>query len=84
MTHPSALGRRVLVALAAVALTAAGLAPAGPAGAAPDHSTLVRATPSTASPDIMDGTVDAIHDAGTKIIIRLGPSGRRSGWPRSG
>ncbi|MGC3860404.1 malectin domain-containing carbohydrate-binding protein [Micromonospora chersina] len=69
MTNPSALGRRVLVALATVALTAAGLAPAGPAAAAPDHSTLVRATPSTASPDIMDGTVDAIHDAGTKIIV---------------
>ncbi|MFG3600053.1 malectin domain-containing carbohydrate-binding protein [Micromonospora chersina] len=69
MTNPSALKRRVLVALATVALTAAGLTPAGPAGAAPDHSTLVRATPSTASPDIMDGTVDAIHDAGTKIIV---------------
>ncbi|MGY0002518.1 malectin domain-containing carbohydrate-binding protein [Micromonospora sp. I033] len=69
MTHPSARTRRVLAALAAVALTAAGLAPAGPAAAAPDHTTLVRATPSTASPDIMDGTVTAIHDAGTKIIV---------------
>ncbi|WNM40391.1 malectin domain-containing carbohydrate-binding protein [Micromonospora halotolerans] len=69
MTPPSALTRRVLVALAAVALTAAGLAPAGPAAAAPGHTTLVRATPSTASPDIMDGTVDAIHDAGSKIIV---------------
>ncbi|KAB1906064.1 hypothetical protein F8274_26120 [Micromonospora sp. AMSO31t] len=69
MTPPSALTRRVLVALAAVALTAAGLAPAGPAAAAPGHTTLVKATPSTASPDIMDGTVNAIHDAGTKIIV---------------
>ena len=68
MTHPSALTRRVLAALAAVALTAAGLVAAGPATAAPDHTTLVKEVPSTASPDIMDGTVDAIYDAGTKII----------------
>ncbi|MCW3813296.1 malectin [Micromonospora sp. DR5-3] len=68
MTHASALTRRVLAALAAAALTAAGLAPAGPASAAPDHTTLVKPVPSTATPDILDGTVDAIHDAGTKII----------------
>ncbi|WP_089153833.1 malectin domain-containing carbohydrate-binding protein [Micromonospora sp. NBS 11-29] len=69
MTHPSAPRRRALAALAAVVLTAAGLAPAAPAGAAPDHTTVVKATPATASPNIQDGTVDAIHDAGTKIIV---------------
>ncbi|MEV0005536.1 malectin domain-containing carbohydrate-binding protein [Micromonospora sp. NPDC050980] len=69
MTHPSAPRRRALAVLAAVALTAAGLAPAAPAGAAPDHTTVVKAIPATTSPDIMDGTVDAIHDAGTKIIV---------------
>ncbi|MFI7073137.1 malectin domain-containing carbohydrate-binding protein [Micromonospora sediminicola] len=68
MTHPSAPRRRALAALAAVALTAAGLAPAAPANAAPDHTAVVKAVPSTASPDIVDGSVDAIHDAGTKII----------------
>ncbi|MDG4802136.1 malectin domain-containing carbohydrate-binding protein [Micromonospora sp. WMMD980] len=69
MTHPSAPRRRVLAALAAVALTAAGLAPAAPAGAAPNHTTVVKPVPTTASPDIVDGAVDAIHDAGTKIIV---------------
>ncbi|SCL22205.1 Di-glucose binding within endoplasmic reticulum [Micromonospora rhizosphaerae] len=68
MTRPSALSRRLLAALAAVAITAAGLAPTGAASAAPDHTTVVKPVPSTASPDIMDGTVYAIHDAGTKII----------------
>ncbi|PWU46308.1 hypothetical protein DLE60_18690 [Micromonospora globispora] len=68
MTRPSALTRRVLAALAAVALTAAGLTSAGAASAAPNHTTLVKTVPSTASPDIMDGTVYAIYDAGTKII----------------
>lgn len=68
MIRPSALTRRVLAALAAVALTAAGLTSAGAASAAPNHTTLVKTVPSTASPDIMDGTVYAIFDAGTKII----------------
>ena len=68
MTPPSALTRRVLAALVAVALTAAGLTSAGAASAAPNHTTLVKTVPSTASPDIMDGTVYAIYDAGTKII----------------
>ncbi|WP_243715394.1 malectin domain-containing carbohydrate-binding protein [Micromonospora sp. KC207] len=64
----SALTRRTLATLAAVALTVAGLAVGGPASAAPDHDKVVSDVPSTASPDIMDGTVFAIHDAGTKII----------------
>ncbi|MFF3865121.1 malectin domain-containing carbohydrate-binding protein [Micromonospora sp. NPDC001898] len=68
MTHPSALARRTLAALAAAALTVAGLAVAGPAGAAPGHPTVVSTVPSAASPNIQDGTVFAIHDAGTKII----------------
>lgn len=69
MTHPSPPRRRALAALAVVALTAAGLAPAAPAGAAPNHTTVVKDVPATTSPDIMDGTVDAIHDAGSKIIV---------------
>ncbi|WP_117666987.1 malectin domain-containing carbohydrate-binding protein [Micromonospora sp. MW-13] len=68
MTHPSALPRRTLAALAAVALTAGGLAAGGAASAAPNHGTVVSAVPSAASPNIQDGTVFAIHDAGTKIV----------------
>jgi hypothetical protein len=68
VTLSSAVIRRTLAALAAFALTAAGLAGAGAASAAPNHTTVVKEAPSTASPDIMDGTVYAIHDAGTKII----------------
>ncbi|MEU8261216.1 malectin domain-containing carbohydrate-binding protein [Micromonospora sp. NPDC048999] len=68
MTRPSTLARRVLAAFAAVALTAVGLAAANPASAAPNHGTLVKTAPSAASPDIKDGTVNSIYDAGTKII----------------
>ncbi|KAB1114759.1 malectin domain-containing carbohydrate-binding protein [Micromonospora aurantiaca] len=71
MTHPSAPRRRRLLAvLTAGALTVAGLSPATPAAAvaAPDHDKVVHTVPSTASPDVQDGSVDAIHDAGTKII----------------
>ncbi|MFG1951263.1 malectin domain-containing carbohydrate-binding protein [Micromonospora sp. NPDC048830] len=68
MTHSSALLRRTLAGLTAVAVTAVGLAVAPAAHAAPDHDTVVSAVPSAASPNIMDGTVFAIHDAGTKII----------------
>ncbi|GAA1621906.1 malectin domain-containing carbohydrate-binding protein [Catellatospora bangladeshensis] len=68
MPHRPTLTRRALAALCAVVLTAAGVGAATPAAAAPNHSTVVRATPSAASPDIKNGTVYAIHDAGTKII----------------
>ncbi|GAA2354529.1 hypothetical protein Cme02nite_47630 [Catellatospora methionotrophica] len=68
MSHRSSLPRRALTALVAIAVTAAGLGTAAPASAAPDHTTIVTAVPSAASPDIKDGTVYAIHDAGTKII----------------
>ncbi|MDG4750149.1 malectin domain-containing carbohydrate-binding protein [Micromonospora sp. WMMD718] len=71
MTHPSAPRRRRLLAvLTAGALTVAGLSPATPAAAvaAPGHDKVVHTVPSTASPDVQDGSVDAIHDAGTKII----------------
>ncbi|GAA2708316.1 malectin domain-containing carbohydrate-binding protein [Micromonospora olivasterospora] len=68
MTHPSAQVRRTLAGLTAVALTAVGLSVATAAHAAPDHATVVSAVPSAASPDIVDGTVFAIHDAGAKII----------------
>ncbi|MDI1463271.1 malectin domain-containing carbohydrate-binding protein [Catellatospora sp. KI3] len=60
--------RRALAALAALALTAAGVSAAVPAAAAPNHTTVVKAVPSSATPDIKNGTVNAIYDAGTKII----------------
>ncbi|WP_091201888.1 malectin domain-containing carbohydrate-binding protein [Micromonospora narathiwatensis] len=60
--------RRAIAVLTTAALTVAGLATARPADAAPDHGTVVKAAPSTASPDIKDGTVNAIYDAGAKII----------------
>ncbi|MFE2614660.1 malectin domain-containing carbohydrate-binding protein [Micromonospora chalcea] len=70
MTHLSAPRRRRLLAvLTAGALTVVGLSPATPAAAAaPGHDKVVHTVPSTASPDVQDGSVDAIHDAGTKII----------------
>ncbi|MEU7824927.1 malectin domain-containing carbohydrate-binding protein, partial [Catellatospora sp. NPDC049133] len=68
MPRRTTLTRRALAALAAVCLTAAGLGSAAPALAAPNHTTVVAAVPSAASPDIKNGTVYAIHDAGTKII----------------
>ncbi|MEU8005190.1 malectin domain-containing carbohydrate-binding protein [Catellatospora sp. NPDC049111] len=68
MPRRTTLTRGALAALAAVALTAAGLGSAAPAFAAPNHTTVVAAVPSAASPDIKNGTVYAIHDAGTKII----------------
>jgi hypothetical protein len=68
VTHHPALLRRALAAFTAVGLTAAGLVVGGAASAAPAHGTVVSAVPSAASPDIVDGTVFAIHDAGTKII----------------
>ncbi|GHJ48338.1 hypothetical protein Cs7R123_56800 [Catellatospora sp. TT07R-123] len=63
----STLSRRAVAALAAVALTAAGFG-AAPAAAAPNHTTVVKAVPSSATPDIKNGTVNAIYDAGSKII----------------
>ncbi|WP_174536717.1 malectin domain-containing carbohydrate-binding protein [Micromonospora chalcea] len=70
MTHLSAPRRRRLLAvLTAGALTVVGLSPATPAAAAaPGHDKVVHTVPSTASPDVQDGSVDAIHDAGSKII----------------
>ncbi|MFI7304371.1 malectin domain-containing carbohydrate-binding protein [Micromonospora aurantiaca] len=43
---------------------------AAPAAApAPDHSTLVGEVPSDKTPNINDGNVVAIHDAGSKVIV---------------
>ncbi|MEU1759520.1 malectin domain-containing carbohydrate-binding protein [Micromonospora sp. NPDC005223] len=67
--HPAPRRRRLLAVLTAGALTVAGLSPATPAAAAaPGHDKVVHTVPSAASPDVQDGSVDAIHDAGTKII----------------
>ncbi|WP_433345621.1 hypothetical protein [Micromonospora sp. CA-111912] len=68
MTRLPALTRRPLAVLTAT-LTATGVLVAGPAPAAPDHTTVVGAIPSTLTPDIIDGTVFAIHDAGSKVIV---------------
>jgi hypothetical protein len=38
------------------------------AHAAPNHTTVVGSVPSTLSPDVLDGAVHAIYDAGTKIL----------------
>ncbi|MEH1016833.1 hypothetical protein V6U90_27500, partial [Micromonospora sp. CPCC 206060] len=77
MAHLPAVTRRSLAALVA-AVTVAGLTSAAPAPAAlppaawvataPAHSTLVAGVPANNTPDITDGTVFAIHDAGTKVI----------------
>ncbi|MEH1017085.1 malectin domain-containing carbohydrate-binding protein, partial [Micromonospora sp. CPCC 206060] len=61
-------GRRSLTILSVAALTVAGLVGAGPAAAGPGHTVVVGDVPSSRTPDITDGTVFAIHDAGTKVI----------------
>jgi hypothetical protein len=58
---------RQFAALSVTTLVAS-LLTAGPAPAAPNHPVVVGAVPSSASPDIIDGTVFAIHDAGTKVV----------------
>ncbi|MEU8049982.1 MULTISPECIES: hypothetical protein [Micromonospora] len=69
MARFPALGRRPLAVLTAAALTVSGILVAGPAPAAPDHTTVVGAVPSALTPNIVDGTVFAIHDAGSKVIV---------------
>ncbi|WP_229399210.1 hypothetical protein [Micromonospora okii] len=68
MVRLPALSRRPLAVLAS-ALTVTGLLVAAPAPAAPNHTTVVGAVPSAQTPDIIDGTVFAIHDAGTKVVV---------------
>ncbi|MFC5940619.1 hypothetical protein ABUL04_30440 [Micromonospora harpali] len=69
MARFPALGRRPLAVLTAATLTVSGILVAGPAPAAPDHTTVVGAVPSALTPNIVDGTVFAIHDAGDKVIV---------------
>ncbi|MGC4806590.1 hypothetical protein [Micromonospora sp. DT233] len=68
MTRLPAFTRRPLAVLTA-ALTAGGILVANPAPAAPDHTTVVGTVPSALTPDITDGTVFAIHDAGSKVVV---------------
>jgi hypothetical protein len=59
-------------ALVTVAVVAAGLATwfvVPGANAGPNHATLVAAAPSTLTPNISDGDVDAIYDAGTTVLV---------------
>ncbi|RGC68772.1 hypothetical protein C5N14_12305 [Micromonospora sp. MW-13] len=70
MARIPALSRRPLAVLTAAALTVTGALVASPApAAAPGHATVVGAVPSTLTPDIVDGTVFAIHDAGSKVVV---------------
>jgi hypothetical protein len=62
------LAAAVSAAAVSAAALVAGPLPAPAATAAPGHSTLVHVAPSNKSPDIIDGTVFAIHDAGTKVV----------------
>ncbi|WP_320068994.1 hypothetical protein [Micromonospora sp. RTGN7] len=69
MVRFPALSRRPFAALTAVALTVTGVLLANPAPAIPDHSTVVGAVPTAFTPNIVDGTVFTIHDAGTKVLV---------------
>ncbi|XAN39249.1 malectin domain-containing carbohydrate-binding protein [Micromonospora schwarzwaldensis] len=63
----SAFGAAVLGIAALFTPVPALAAPA--ATVAPDHSTLVGEVPSDKTPNINDGNVVAIHDAGSKVIV---------------
>jgi hypothetical protein len=67
LNHP-AITRRSFALVTAAFLGVGGALSAGPALAAPDHSTVVSSVTSSNTPNIMDGTVFAIHDAGSKVI----------------
>jgi hypothetical protein len=60
--------RRALAAFGATAVVAATLLAPSPVQAAPGHGTLVSEVPSPLSPDVVDGAVTAIYDAGSKIL----------------
>ncbi|PWU57610.1 hypothetical protein DLE60_24145 [Micromonospora globispora] len=66
---PSSLLRhRSVSVLGAAVLGIASLFTAGPALAAPNHDTVVADVPASETPNIIDGNVVAIYDAGTKVI----------------
>ncbi|HZN17429.1 MAG TPA: malectin domain-containing carbohydrate-binding protein [Micromonosporaceae bacterium] len=70
LVHHSPLRRRVLAVtcgLAALAAGAVGAAPA-PGLAAPGHTGIVGSLPPENTPNIVDGNVRAIYDAGSKVI----------------
>ncbi len=58
--------RGAIIAAVIVGLASWSVVPT--AHAAPNHATLVGSVPSTLSPDVLDGAVNAIYDAGTKIL----------------
>ncbi|SCL15457.1 Di-glucose binding within endoplasmic reticulum [Micromonospora rhizosphaerae] len=68
MVHLPAFRRRSFALVTAAFLGVGGMLSASPALAAPDHSTVVSSVPSSNTPNIQDGTVFAIHDAGSKVI----------------
>ncbi|GAA2717839.1 hypothetical protein ACFY2R_05015 [Micromonospora olivasterospora] len=78
MVHSPVLRRRPLTALTCAALTVTGVLAATPTSAAPGHTTVVAAAPSALTPDIVDGTVFAIHDAGSKVIVGGSFTGARN------
>ncbi|MGC1215260.1 MAG: malectin domain-containing carbohydrate-binding protein [Micromonospora sp.] len=68
MVHLPAITRRSFALVTAALLGAGGVLSASPALAAPNHSTVVSSVPASNTPNIVDGTVFAIHDAGSKVI----------------
>jgi hypothetical protein len=52
----------------AAVLIAAGLFAPGAAQAEPDHGAVVSAVPTALTPNVLDGTVGTIYDAGTKVL----------------
>ncbi|WP_262285106.1 malectin [Micromonospora sp. MA102] len=67
LNHPG-ITRRSFALVTAAFLGVGGVLSASPALAAPGHDTVVSSDTSSNTPNIMDGTVFAIHDAGSKVI----------------
>ncbi|MEU1966748.1 malectin domain-containing carbohydrate-binding protein [Micromonospora sediminicola] len=68
MLNLPATTRRSFALVTAAFLGVGGVLSASPALAAPDHSTMVSSAPATTTPNIKDGAVYAIYDAGSKVI----------------
>jgi hypothetical protein len=64
----SQLRSRSIAIVGATAVAVAGLLPLNQALAAPGHPTVVSDVPSSKTPNIIDGSVLTIHDAGSKVI----------------
>src|SRR5688500_19724949 len=67
-THPPRKRRLAALALPAAALVALSAGPAPVSAAAPGHTGVPAVVPSDRSPNILDGSVRAIYDNGTKVV----------------